>query len=274
MVSALIMSGELSLPAWEPYVSSPATQAQSYEKRWQRFLRNKKIEVDRIYIPLVMAALSQWKNQRLYLAIDTTVLWDKYCMIHLSVVCCGRAVPLLWNVLEHDSATVAFADYERLIRKARCLLRKYPDIMLLADRAFACHDLMAWLKSTDWHYALRLKCDVLLHGVNHSTVMVGKLYPPLNEAKFFTNVGLWTDGKHRTNLVMATVVGAKESWAVITDEVPSLQTLAQYGLRFRVEELFLDSKSGAFQLEDCHLTKGKRLKAGWDNDYLTKVLTT
>lgn len=29
-----------------------------------------------------------------------------------------------------------------------------------------------------------------------------------------------------------------------------MQTLWQYALRFRVEELFLDSKSGAFELED------------------------
>jgi len=36
----------------------------------------------------------------------------------------------------------------------------------------------------------------------------------------------------------------KEPWAVITDEPPTLQTLWQYALRFRVEELFLDSKSG------------------------------
>jgi len=40
---------------------------------------------------------------------------------------------------------------------------------------------------------------------------------------------------------------------VITDEPPSLQTLWQYALRFRVEELFLDSKSGAFELEDSRL---------------------
>jgi hypothetical protein len=33
----------------------------------------------------------------------------------------------------------------------------------------------------------------------------------------------------------------------LTDEPPSLQTLWQYALRFRVEELFLDSKSGAFE---------------------------
>jgi hypothetical protein len=40
---------------------------------------------------------------------------------------------------------------------------------------------------------------------------------------------------------------------VITDEVPSLQTLWNYSLRFCVEELFLDSKSGAFGLEDSRL---------------------
>ena len=64
---------------------------------------------------------------------------------------------------------------------------------------------------------------------------------------------MWADGVHRTNLVLATVSGAADSWAVITDEVPSLQTLHQYGLRFCVEALFLDSKSGAFQLEDSRL---------------------
>ena len=49
--------------------------------------------------------------------------------------------------------------------------------------------------------------------------------------------------------MLANVKGVKEPWAVISNEEPSLQTLWQYGLRFRVEELFLDSKSGAFKLE-------------------------
>ena len=155
--------------------------------------------------------------------------------------------------MEHESATVAFCEYERLLRKARWLLREYDDVILLADRAFACHDLMAWLKLTDWHYALRLKCDVLVHGVNRHPVEVGKLYPPVNQAKLFTSVGLWADGIHHANLVLATVKGAKDSWAVITDEVPSLQTLWNYSSRFCVEELFLDSKSGAFELEDSRL---------------------
>jgi hypothetical protein len=239
-------------------VKQPKHKAKT--RRWRRFLTNQKIDIEHIYIPLVMAALSKWKNQRLSLAIDTTVLWNKYCMIHLSIVCCGRAIPLLWDVLEHESATVAFSDYERLLRKARWLLRGYDDVILLADRAFACHELMEWLKLTDWHYALRLKCDVLLHGVNRYPIEVGKLYPPMNQALLLKNVGLWADGIHRANLVLATVKGAKDSWAVITDEEPSLQTLWNYSSRFCVEELFLDSKSGAFELEDSRLRHTDALK--------------
>jgi len=75
------------------------------------------------------------------------------------------------------------------------------------------------------------------------------LYPRLGEACLIRNVGLWADGTHRCNLVLATVSGAKD-WAVATDEPPTLQTLWQYALRFQIEELFLDSKSGAFELTD------------------------
>ena len=53
---------------------------------------------------------------------------------------------------------------------------------------------------------------------------------------------------------------SKNAFAVITDETPSLQTLWQYGWRFRVEELFLDSKSGAFQLEESRIRSAKALE--------------
>jgi hypothetical protein len=261
MVSALICSGQLSLPAWEPFVPSRATKAQSVERRWQRFLTNSRIRVSAIYVPLVLVALSGWKPQRLYLALDTTVLWDRYCMIHVSVVCCGRAVPLLWRVLEHGSATVAFREYKGMLRKARWLLRHHQDVMLLGDRGFANHELMQWLQTSGWHYCLRLPCDVLLHGPRRYPTMVGSMYPPLGQAWLYRHVGLWLDGAHRCNLVLATVQGAKESWAVITDESPTLQTRRQYALRFQVEELFLDSKSGAFALEDSRLRSEAALRS-------------
>ena len=68
MVSALLCSGELNLAAWEPYVLGRATKAQSTERRWQRFMDNARIGVMAIYLPLVLTALSGWKQQQLYLA--------------------------------------------------------------------------------------------------------------------------------------------------------------------------------------------------------------
>ena len=59
---------------------------------------------------------------------------------------------------------------------------------------------------------------------------------------------------------MANIKGVNEPWAVITDEEPSLQTLWQYALRFRIEELFLNSKSGAFQLEESRIRNCKSLE--------------
>lgn len=82
------------------------------------------------------------------------------------------------------------------------------------------HELMGWLRTSGWHYAIRIPCDVLLHGAKRYPTAVGSLYPPLGEACLYRRVGLWTDGTHRSNLVLATVKGAKESWAVITDEAP------------------------------------------------------
>ncbi len=55
---------------------------------------------------------------------------------------------------------------------------------------------------------------------------------------------------------------------MITDESPLLQTLWQYALRFQVEELFLDSKSGAFELEDSRL----RTEAALERLYLVAAL--
>lgn len=260
MVSALVCSQKLSLTEWESYVNSRAQQAQSYQRRWSRFLSNVRVKVAAIYVPLVMAALSEWEEQRLYVALDTTVLWNRYCMIHLSIIWGGRALPFLWRVLEHPSASVSYREYEPLLRKARWLLRGYSDVMLLADRGFANHPLLEWLSKSGWHWCIRLPSDVRLHGACRFPTAVAQRFPKQGEAVLYHQVGLWEDGAHRCNLVLANPVGVDEPWAVITDESPSLQTLWQYSLRFDIEELFLDSKSGVFQLENSRLRDSGRLE--------------
>jgi len=87
MVSALICSGQLSLPAWN--LMCPVTSAEcdggSDFSQWATM----------IFYALVLVALSGWKGHRLYL-LDTTVVWIALCIIHLEWCavdepyrCCG-----------------------------------------------------------------------------------------------------------------------------------------------------------------------------------------
>lgn len=139
MVLGLIGSGRLCLCAWEAHILSSA-KAQSLQRRWRRFLGNSRVRVPDLYVSLLLATLQDRPKQRLYLALDTTVLWNRFCMIHISVLCGGRAVPLVWRVLEHNSAAVAFDTYRALLDSAHQAVGSFPDIMLLADRGFANRD--------------------------------------------------------------------------------------------------------------------------------------
>lgn len=125
---------------------------------------------------------------------------------------------------------------------------------------------MEWLQASRWHSCFRLPYDVLLHGTSKYPRLVGS--PPLGEARLYRQVRLWADGVYRCHLVLAIVQGAKDSWAVVTDEPPSLKTLWQYALRFQVEELFLHSRSGAFELEDSRL----RCQTALERLYLVAAL--
>lgn len=99
---------------------------------------NERIQVHKLYGSLIQQALAEWGEHSLYLALDTSLLWDKYCVIRLSVVYRGRAIPLVWTVLAHPSSAVAFGLYRNLLDKAAQLLRPCGcQVIFLADRGFA-----------------------------------------------------------------------------------------------------------------------------------------
>ena len=81
-----------------------------------------------------LSALVGWGEQTFYVALDTSMLWNTYCLIRLSVIYRGRAVPLVWCVLQHGSAQVAFEAYQELLTRAAVLIPRRCAVVLLADR--------------------------------------------------------------------------------------------------------------------------------------------
>ena len=105
MVFALIQTGSVSLTKWTTYLPCRGLYAQSKQRRVRRWLGNSRINIHRLYKPLIQAALATWEAESLYLCLDTSLFWEEYCLIRLAVVYRGRSIPLAWRVLEHASAS-------------------------------------------------------------------------------------------------------------------------------------------------------------------------
>lgn len=249
MMVGLIQTGRIALTSWESFVVSRAQMAQSTVRRFQRWLDNDRIVVHDLYGPLIQQALADWGQHTLYLALDTSLLWDRYCMVRISVVFRGRAVPLVWHVLEHGSSSVSYDTYKDLLDKAAPLLPAYCPVVFLADRGFADIDLMRHLKRLGWHWRIRIKSSFWIYRRNHPRCKPSRLGLQPGQAYFWHHVRITERHFGPVHVALARLESGTEYWYVVSDQLTGVETFDDYGRRFNIEENFLDDKSNGFQLE-------------------------
>ena len=262
MVVGLLGAGCISLSKWGNHIQTRALMAQSRQRRFSRWLHNERIEPLKLYAPIIKQALSQWGEQPLFLILDTSMLWNRYCLIRLSVQYRGRAVPLLWKVIEHPSSAVALAVYQPLLEQAQALLPRGNAIIFLADRGFADTRLMALLRNhLRWHFRIRIKSNFNIYRPGARVIRPHgyKLKPGQAVMLHGINLGNREVVGACLHLALACDPISKQFWYVASDQPTTLQTLYEYGLRFDIEENFLDDKSNGFQLEASQLRCDKAL---------------
>lgn len=262
---ALMQRGEVSLTRWLPYLPCRGTQAQSKQRRVSRWLHNDRINVRKLYQPLIQDVLARWSEPCLYLALDTSVYWNEYCLVRLAVVHRGRALPLSWRVLHHPSASVGFEDYRDLLSEGAQALPTGVKVVVLADRGFVHPSMMSFITTElGWHYRIRLKRSAWIwrHGKGWYQLKDIRLNP--GEAHCLHTITL-----HKTHPLkgLHLAYGCNnlngEYWAILSDEPTTLQTFREYGLRFDIEEAFLDDQSGGWNLQKSQLRSVEALSRLW-----------
>lgn len=265
MVAGLLLSETVCFDRWKTRLPMARCLAASWQRRCQRWLANSRIDVQALYGPLILWAIQHWQKpgHTLHLALDTTMLWNRLCVVVVSVVVHDRAIPLLWQTLEHPSASVSAAISIALLEKANRLLAGFESITLLADRAFPCDELIAWFQGRPrWRYVMRLRGDTEIHGTAAPLgCQVRRLHLRCGQCRGFRGVRLWADGSQSVSLVIAHPTGlpVEEPWYLISNAEPSLDLVWSYAQRFCCEQLFRDQKSGVFQLESSGLREPERI---------------
>lgn len=130
----------------------------SHQRRFRRWLSNRRIDVTSAHHALIGQALSAWGKERLYLSLDTTMVWNCFCIVWVGVVYRGRTVPSQLRVVAQASSTVRLWTIQRVLRQAARVMPTGVEVVLLADRGKASGKLMKYLKETlGWHFRIRIK---------------------------------------------------------------------------------------------------------------------
>ncbi len=253
-VFGLIVSERVHLNMWALFRPGKA-QVASKERQFSRWLHNDRVRPMLVYRPLVEKALQKWAGTTLYLALDTSQLWGRFTIVCLSLVYRGRALPVGWVVCASGSATVPLARYQHMLAQVAACIPQSSKVVLLADRGFMDMKLMQLLRQLGWHFRIRVKLSVFIHRATKGKRKVNALMPPPGGARFFSHVWLTERRYGPLHLALAYMQtkNGHEKWAVISDELVDLHTFDEYGLRFDIEEGFLDFKSAGFQIESSQL---------------------
>jgi hypothetical protein len=224
MIVGLLQSRVISLTAWPPSVQSRAVYAQSLVRRFDRWLHHPRIAVHGLYGPLRQQALAAWGTHVLSLALDTSLLWEAYCLVRMSLIYRGRAIPMVWKVLQHPCSSVAYEGYADLLDKAMALLPCPCQVVFRADRGFADTHLMEHLNQLNWHWRIRIKSRFWIYRPGCHPCKANRLSLALGEAQFWQDVNMTHSRYGPVHLAVARRQEGPEAWLVVSDEPTTMKT--------------------------------------------------
>jgi hypothetical protein len=260
MVRALLYSGSVNLTKWSTYLPNRGQVAQSQQRRLSRWLKNPKIVVCELYTGLIKSALQDWQQPVMYLSLDSSMLWNEYCLIRLAVVHRGRGLTLAWRVIKHASSSVVYEDYKSLLAQAAKRVPKQVSIVILADRGFVQTELMAAVAALGWGYRIRLKANSWIKRYGHGWCQLRDFHLGAGEALMLHTVRLHKGTQFGPVHIALARHPNGEAWAVLSNQKTTLKTFQEYGWRFSIEESFWDDKSNGFELERSGIRDAQMLE--------------
>ena len=119
---------------------------------------------------------------------------------------------------------------------------------------------MEHLKKLNWHWRMRIKSSFWIYRAGCHPCKAHRLSWALGEAQFWHEVNRTHSRYGPVHLAVARPQDGQEAWRVVSDEPTTVKTFEEYGLRFDIEEHFLDEKANGFQLESSLLRSALALE--------------
>lgn len=238
------------------------------EKRITRFLQSSNFQVNdklwRQYLKFVFKLLNErdfsFKNRKIAINVDFTTKTDEFNILSASLPFEGRGIPLYFSMRNYPKYKGMF-DQKKMekafIKELKHLLPKHYQYVIVADRGFGNGRFADLCETNGFSYILRTKDNLKI--LQDEFADVRKL-KDFSQSKFdfpYAKIVTWDK---QVRLIKASEKSSK--WHIVTDILKSefLETVLQYGCRFKCEKMFQDEKSSGFDIENSKIRKYERFK--------------
>jgi hypothetical protein len=238
-----------------------------YEASAKRGAQRQTLAVAPCFAPLLRWVLAWWASaaRRLVLALDATVLGQRFAVLAVAVVYRGTAIPVAWAIVRTGHPGAWRPHWEQLLDLLAPALPADWTVLVVADRGLYATWLFARIVAHGWHPFLRIKAD------GHFRPIAQRRFRPLPRAvpqvgrRYCGVVDCFATAaaRLRCTLVAGWEAGHAEPWLLVTD-LPVRQAEARwYGLRVWIEAMFKDLKRDGWQWQATRMTDPARAERLW-----------
>ena len=233
------------------------TQQASKIQRFRRLLDNERLTAEGVYRPIVRAALTGLRGQRVHVLLDRVVLTDTQNVLVVSLGFRRRSIPLVWAILTHSGSS-SLADQQEVLTAAVALLPPAVRIVVQADSEFRSQTLFGWVRAQGWDAILGIRGNILVSTKAHQPGQALTNWLPDRDSVAYLNAVWLTDDHHGPVNVLAwwdkNDRGVLTCYAIMTNLAATWQTYRVGSRRMWIETLFRDGQSGGFALGTSAIT--------------------
>ena len=259
MIAGIVMSKKAQLSEMSSEIPSDAKD-KSIEMRLRRWVKNKAIDAEMIYVPFAKQMLEALSNKELILVMDGSQVGRGCMVIMVGVLYKKRALPLAWLVYKGKKGHTTAERHIEVLQKVIPLIPQRARVVLLGDAEYDTAAMQQWLQAnTDWDYILRTSPQIYVT-TEAGQQAIRDLPLTKKQVAYYHQVGFTQSDAVTVNVVAWWGATYEQPIYLVSTIDRKYLTCAYYRRRFQIETFFSDQKSRGFHIHKSHLADPDRLQ--------------
>ena len=237
------------------------TKQASKIPRFRRLRDTERLTADGVYQPIVHAALTGLRGQRVHVLLDRVVLTETQNVLVVRLGFRRRSVPLVWAILAHSGSRNR-TDQQAVLTAAVALLPPAVRVRMQADREFRSQTRFAWVRAQGWDAILGMRGRILVSAAAHQPGQALTSWLPHRDSVAYLHQIWRTDDHHGPVNVLAwwdkNDRNGVTCYAVMTNLPATWQTYRIGSRRMWIATLSRDGQSHRFARGTSAITDPER----------------